>query len=281
MSFKSVFMHEIDVCFRGRWFFIALFLAVGVSMAAAIESAAHALEWHALDSFYLSNFSSYSNWIVVNCNGRALPPVFFRLLPLFAVMPFAWSYHAERIAGYDSQVFIRANRISRMAAKAAVAFLAAFVVTGLSLLVNFAALSCLLPAYAPVYEEYSVIGVFTESLFSQLFYTRPFLFVIAFTLLDALIMGAWAVLVLGLSAVFSNRVSVMVFPYLLLLGWQYFNSWIFGVSILYGPSANIIDDMQATFFTVRSESVIVVAEIALMLAIGVAGSYRLAQGDVD
>ena len=279
-TMRLLLAHEAFVCFRGRWFFIALTIATGFGIAAAIESAHIAIVWHALDDFYRSNYLSFSNWMVVNCNARVLPSAFFRVIPLLASIPFAWSYHSERISGYEYQVAVRVPRFQRMLAKAAVTFASGFIVTASALLLNMLVLAAILPSAVPLYEEYNIIGVFTESLFSELFYRFPIVYVCVYTMLDSCLMGLWAVFVLGCSCILSNRVSVMVLPYLGLLGWQYLNTWLCLMFDISAPSFNLIDDMQGTFYFVKSELILVALQIALMLGFSVISCRLLSNRDV-
>lgn len=280
MRIRTALRHEADVCFKGKPFAITCFIAGGLSVAAGVECVQKALYWHGIDDFYLSNFSAFSNWMVVNCNACALPTVFFYVLPLIVLAPFSWSYHNERFVGYDVQVVVRAGRIERISAKIIIVFASAFAVTMAAHVLNFVVVSSFLPLYTPVFEDMNVLGIFSEALFSKLFYGAPALYVLAYSCLNGCLMGCWAAMVLGMSLLFNNRVSLMIFPYLLLLAWQFFNSWIYGASLLYLPSFNIIDDMQGTFYGTRSEPIVIAFEVFIMLVVAVFGSWRLARQDV-
>ena len=280
MAICAVLRHEAAVCFRGKWFALACLAAGGLSIAAGVECVQKALYWHGIDQFYLSNFSAFSNWMVVNCNACTLPTVFFYVLPLIALVPFAWSYHSERFSGHDAQLVMRTGRMERMFAKAIVVFASAFAVTVFAHILNFLIVSSCLPLYMSAYEDVNILGIFAEALFSRLFYSAPVLYVAAYSCLNGCLMGCWAVMVLGASLIFKNRVSLMVFPYLLLLAWQYFNVWIYGTTLLYWPSFNIIDDMQGTYYGIRSEPVVIAVEVLFMLVVAVLGCRHLARRDV-
>lgn len=280
MGMRTALRHEADVCFRGKPFAIACFIVGVLSVAAGAECVQKALYWHGIDDFYLSNFSAFSNWMVVNCNACTLPTVFYYVLPLIVLVPFSWSYHSERFTGYDVQLALRVGRVERMCAKLLVVFTSAFAVTVLAHVLNFVVVSSFLPLYTPVFEDMNVLGIFSEALLSRLFYGAPTLYVLVYSCLNGILMGCWAAMVLGLSLLFNNRVSLMVFPYLLLLSWQFFNSWVYGASLLHLPSFNIIDDMQGTFYGTRSEPAVIAFEIFMMLAVAVFGCWRLALRDL-
>ena len=231
MGYTASLRHEAFSCFRGRWFRVSLIVAVGLAIAAGIEGVVREFHWYNVDSFYLSGHSAYSAWMVANCPIATLPTVFFYLLPFIVLIPFAWSFRGERMSGYDMQVISRISRRDRMLAKGIVVFGSAALITIVAHVVNFVTVSLFLPLRTPVFEEVFTLGIFTECLFSNLFYSRPLLYVLAFTAMNSILMGAWATLVLGTSAIFGNRVSLLVFPYLLLVALRYFNSCICLVSI--------------------------------------------------
>lgn len=280
MGYTASLRHEAFSCFRGRWFRVSLIVAVGLAIAAGIEGVVRAFHWYNLDPFYLSGHSAYSAWMVANCPIATLPTVFFYLLPFIVLIPFAWSFRGERMSGYDIQVISRISRRDRILAKGTIVFVSAALITALAHVINFVVVSLFLPLRTPVFEEVFTLGIFTECLFSGLFYSRPLLYVLAFTAMNSILMGAWATLVLGVSAISSNRVSLLVFPYLALVVWRYFNSWVWSVTMLHLPSFNIIDDMQGTYWTVRSDPLVILIEFALMLIAAYLLCRHLARADV-
>lgn len=280
MGYRAALRHEAYSCFNGTWFRVSLFVAAGLAIAAGVEGVVREFHWYNVDSFYLSGHSAYSAWMVANCPIATLPTVFFYLLPFIVLIPFAWSFRGERMSGYDMQVISRISRRDRMLAKGIVVFGSAALITIVAHVVNFVTVSLFLPLRTPVFEEVFTLGIFTECLFSNLFYSRPLLYVLAFTAMNSILMGAWATLVLGTSAIFGNRVSLLVFPYLLLVALRYFNSWLWSVSMLHLPSFNIIDDMQGTYWSVRSDPLVIMIELAIMLIAGSLFCRRLARADV-
>ena len=280
MGYRAALRHEAYSCFNGRWFRVSLFVAAGLAIAAGVEGVVREFHWYNVDSFYLSGHSAYSAWMVANCPIATLPTVFFYLLPFIVLIPFAWSFRGERMSGYDMQVISRISRRDRMLAKGTVVFGSAALITIVAHVVNFVTVSLFLPLRTPVFEEVFTLGIFTECLFSNLFYSRPLLYVLAFTAMNSILMGAWATLVLGTSAIFGNRVSLLVFPYLLLVALRYFNSWLWSVSMLHLPSFKIIDDMQGTYWSVRSDPLVIMIELAIMLIAGCLFCRHLARADV-
>lgn len=137
-------------------------VATAISMAAAIEA------WWTLETerkqllslgygvglqaqAYLGQTreSSFGNWIVVSANAPLSASVFFYALPLLAMLAGSWSCLSERLSGYEAQICTRVSRNAYVNVKMLSAFLSAFAVTAIPLLVNFLIVSMLFPAYPP------------------------------------------------------------------------------------------------------------------------------------
>ncbi|AEB06514.1 hypothetical protein Corgl_0396 [Coriobacterium glomerans PW2] len=250
---RSLIVMELDKALRNRWFIVAVSIGVILGAAAAIECAAKIAIWDAaklefgygigLDSpnaLFLTSRGSYGNWVLVNASDALSGLIYVYLLPLLALVPFAWSYASELHAGYLIQVCTRADRRSYLAAKGAAVFVSAALVALIPLAVNFIVLSCLLPGYVPTYLDNQYVGLFDNNLLSGLFYRAPMLFVVCRSLIDALVCGVWATLVYAISLRVANRVAIMVVPYLVVLASRYANSWVFGWFHTIGPEINII-----------------------------------------
>lgn len=277
---RAVIRHQLFVSLHGAWFKFALLVSLVLSFAAAFESIALLSQRLAFDSFYLSHRSAWANWMVVNAQGGAIPTVFFTIIPLLASVPYVWSFHSDRMSGYASQVISRSSRVSYLRAKMIAAFCSSALVAGAGLLANILVLLAALPANVPFYEDSIIIGVFTEDPFSSFFYNVPFAYMLLYTIIDMMLMGCWAMCALGLSAIFKNRVSVMVVPYLLLYGWHVFNTRIISFSNMLLPSLNIIDDLDAFHYMAITEPVCIVFQVLCMLACTYICYKALLRGDI-
>lgn len=102
--------------------------------------------------------SSFGNWIVVSANA-----------PLLAMLAGSWSCLSERLSGYEAQICTRVSRNAYVNVKMLSAFLSAFAVTAIPLLVNFLIVSMLFPAYLPRVDESTYVGLYLHSYFSGLF----------------------------------------------------------------------------------------------------------------
>ena len=267
MVLPSVARHELQVCFRGRWFKVALGTGMVLSVLAAIEAIVTVDMRVSLDDFYLSHRSCWANWIVVNGNALAVPTVFFTALPLLASLPYSWSYCADRQSGYACQVTTRASRRGYVGSKILACFCAGSLLSAAALVLNIAVLAAFLPANVAFYEDNIILGVYSDSLFSYFFFNLPVLYVFLYTVLDAVLMGVWAALVLGLSLIFTNRVSVMVVPFMLLYAWHDLNTRLAFILNMRLPNLDIIDHLDAENFMLDSELFVIVFELCFLVCL--------------
>lgn len=255
---RNLIRHEFSKIFGNPIFAFTLILATAISIAAAIEAWwTLKAERELLSSFgygvglqaknYLGQTreSSFGNWIVVSANAPLSASVFFYTLPLLTMLAGSWSYLSEHLSGYEAQICTRVSRKAYVNAKMVSAFLSAFAVTAIPLLMNFLIVSILFPAYLPRVDESTYVGLYLHSYFSSLFYSRPLLYVLAYTLFDAVTLGALSVAVAGLTAVFHSKIKAVVVPYLLMVAWHFANDWIFRVILRVGFNFNILNSIRS------------------------------------
>ena len=134
-------------------------------------------------------------------------PVFF---PIVAMIPYVLSYRRDRDSGYRQLILLKASRKSYLAAKALAVGSSAFVAT---------LLPCL--AWIPVCRllgdtdwDYANQYYGHEFLFAPSFYEEHVvLYCIMYAFHAALLVAAFAILGLGLSAVVKNRYLALLLPF--------------------------------------------------------------------
>lgn len=280
ICFTNILRHEAAKCFTNRWYILALLACMAFGVVSALESWGYVRGVLVPFGDPTSNMSCYANGMIANCNASLAATIFFYTVPAIACIPYAWSYPTERLSGYDAQVALRAPVGMRMAAKATVSFLSGFSLMVGALVVNAVLLACLLPAWVPIIEEWDILGIFYDSLFTGLFYNHPLAYLVAYGGLDACICGVWACFVASLSWVTRNRSALMVLPYLFLLGWQYVTKQLVGIFDIIGFSVNIIDDMQGTFYVARSDYLSVGIQLLVLAGASWLGWRMLARREV-
>ena len=274
-------------------FILALTIAVAISVIAATEPWLNLEEeWERLRSYgyglglqavhYLGQTreSSFGNWIVVSANAPLSASIFFYVLPLLTILAGSWSYLAERQSGYDAQLCARVSRKDYVNVKLFSSFFSAFIVAAAPLVVNFAIVSMLFPAYMPRVDETTYVGLYLHSYFSYLFYTHPLLYVAAYTLFDAVTLGVLSMAVTGLSLVFRSRVKAIVIPYLVLVAWHFANDWIFSVLSCIGFNCNILNSIRSESLNNWPDIRAGVAEIVVLFVISLICARALKKCEV-
>lgn len=284
---KNLLRMELAKAFRNKWFLIALLAGTAVALLAALDGVRnyYAGGFDVLDTTeyqFVSAKSCYVGWIGVGSLANSFArELFFYLAPLLAVVPYAWSMRTELINGYAAQVFSRTSRVRYLAAKSAAVFASAAVVTLIPLLANLLTLACFVPARIPQIFDSTYIGMFPESLWSGLFYTHPLLFVLAYSLLDALMCGIWALFVLGLSYVVENRVTLFVSSYLGMLVFEFANNTIFiALGGICGFQLSLFNLLQCLNIPYMHDGRIMAVEFLLLAAVAFVLSWRGSRRDV-
>ena len=275
---------ECKRCFDGKWFWLALAAATALAVAAALDTscvvadltqrAAGSWGWGLDQTSYVgySNLSRYSNWMVPNANASLLATIFPIAMPALALIPYAWSYISDIKTGYASILSSKCGTTSYATAKLLAAFLSAFLVTVIPLLLNYALISCATAGYPPVYEDYNYLGIHPESHLSWFFYNMPDLYVVLHTLLDGVLLGMWAAFATSISSLFSNRVALLVGLPSALYAWRYLStSFVIDTLGIQPPEINIVDALsgqtsiayQSTPFAIAQ--VLVLAALSLLL----------------
>ena len=160
--------------------------------------------------------SLYNYWIGGE-SGTLGYACFFFLLPLLAVLPYGWSYCEESRKNYLKLPVIYGGRRQYFLAKYIAAFLAGGTAIIIPMIANLLMIACVVPAYLPTMEYGLYYPVSHGSLWSELFYTRPTVFVICYLLLDFVFAGLFAALAYAISIFIHNKIAVILLPFILTL----------------------------------------------------------------
>ena len=171
--------------------------------------------------------------------------LFFTLLPVCAVLPYASAFHQERKAGYLRIMLPQCGRKPYFLAKTLAVFLTGAVVVVLPLLMNFLAVSAFVPATAPQVNYSFYNYVLFGDLWADLFFDQPLLYVLLYILLDGLFGGLLALFAFALSFLIPNRVVILVLPLLLLLGLDYLSTMAAGFWSSTPMTISLLDLLRA------------------------------------
>lgn len=170
--------------------------------------------------------------------------IFYVLAPLLCLVPYVWSYRTELADGYLAQIYTRALRESYYRAKAVAVFLSAFVVVLVPQIINFIILCCMYPLYTPTPVDALYTGVGGGDPWASLYYALPLLYTSIYFLTSSILAGIWALFVLALSFFISNRVLLLVGPFLAMRLLS--AAWTLGLTTLgvWGPEIGLSELMR-------------------------------------
>ena len=147
--------------------------------------------------------------------------LFFTLFPLLAICPYGWSQCLEKKSGYTKMVIVRGGKQSYYLAKYLATFLSGVLVVLTPLTLNLVITACFVPAVKPsvMYQIYYSISHAT--MWSELFYEHPLIYVLLYLFIDCIFAGLFAVCGMAFSILLKNRIAVVILPYLCILGLHY------------------------------------------------------------
>ncbi|MCM1468624.1 MAG: hypothetical protein NC086_10800 [Alistipes sp.] len=138
---------------------------------------------------------------------------FFMILPILCTLPFSASLYTDRRSGIIKNYFVRNEKKNYYLAKYIVTFLASGAVIVLPLAVNLLLTSATLPSLLPEASTgtYPLNG---SSMWAELFYTRPYQYVVQYLLLIFVFSGLIACFSLSLGIISDNVFTILSFPFI-------------------------------------------------------------------
>ena len=136
-SMKKCFWTELKKAFGNKRFWIAVFVGTAISPLSARSVLDRYFEEMEFRQWQIQNspedymnsdypvYTVYNRWIGGNF-GQVERDIFFLLLPILAILAYAWSYHEEKKSGYIRNVVCRTGRKAYFFSKYASAFAAGF-----------------------------------------------------------------------------------------------------------------------------------------------------------
>lgn len=235
----SVIGIELRKAFGSKKFLLgmALLLIFSISSAAyMIESCAGYNPTGILESIedgeFIRNpdlplFGFYKAWVGGDSLSLAAS-LFYTLLPVAAAMPFGWSYYVERKNGYLKNVYSRVDRKIYLTGKTIAVFLSGTAVVAVCLATNILLVLAKIPLISPSawYNLYNQVKFGT--LWADLYYSMPGLYVLLYTLLTAFYGGVFALLSFAAGCWFRNVFAVLFSPFLLMMTAGYIENVIQG-----------------------------------------------------
>ena len=225
------------------------------------------------DNLYFS-FTLYNTWIGSITGDLFFTVIFYYILPLAACLPFSLSLLDEIKSGYLRQMALKKGQKRYYLAKYIVTFISAFLLAVIPIIVNIIITACFVPAYTPDPLDQIYSSQYFGRYLASVFYSKPFLFVVIFTVLPGVFCGLWADLIMSISLFVHNKFAVVIIPYVALFFEKSFFDALF---------ANRIALDLSPFYFIRGNSdgniTFVIMILAVLLCISLCIVYLRGRND--
>lgn len=213
---KTIYKNEIKRACSTLGMKLALFISCGLAVwhIVTVIVPLHRLlismpQEYMEDALYIPE-GLFNNWM-----GNVLFPVqsyiFYLILPLLAVLPFAASFYEDRKSGYHINVCTRVKKETYFRAKYLAVFLSGGLSIAIPLILNLMLSSLFLPALIP--DNGCNTTITGNTMAYELFYTHPFIYVLLFLFIDFLFAGVMATLALSYTYYTEHKFGVMAAPF--------------------------------------------------------------------
>lgn len=223
---KKMVHEELHRAFFNPSFIITLLLLLGIVLADLILTVNEYNEYlssqfvNANGDYWVNpakeSFSLYNNWI----GGEVFSfpsMLFYSLLPIFAALPFSWSYLSDLNSGYIRQLTIKASRNVYLVAKFIATYISGFLIIAIPLFLSVLLVACVIPAYKPNVIWLLYYSVNKNTPFSILFYNVPVLYLAIYLFIPSLFGGVFSVTSLSLSFIVRNKYTALFLPYIVMI----------------------------------------------------------------
>ncbi len=223
---RGLLKTEIKKAFRSPWFASAVLIGLACALWELWDCARTFYKpggWYYIcklsmerNTFWSSpeSFTLYNSWL--GFSESTAHEVFFRILPLLALLPCGHNISEEINGGYVKAVVPLVGRRKYFSAKLLASFLAGGAAVSIPLLASLALTAAVVPGLTPLpYASFDAIG--SGDVFSAYYYTRPLLYALIFIGVDFVFGGLFACLALPVALRSEKRVAALAVPYIFLL----------------------------------------------------------------
>ncbi|MCM1179491.1 MAG: hypothetical protein NC347_04485 [Clostridium sp.] len=143
----------------------------------------------------------------------AFNQLFFVLLPILASLPFGASYFEDVQSGYIKNICLKGSRAGYFAAKCIAVFVTGWLAIFIPLCASIILCMTFYPERRPEKLLFLTAAVWDTSLMAEIYNTKPLLYAVIYTLIDAMFGGMLAVCSVCISEHVASRFSAVVTPF--------------------------------------------------------------------
>lgn len=227
---KNIVRLEIRKAFQNKLFWSAVIIGAAITLLSFVyytglymdqaQQKQAVMDTSVIFNPMTESFVLFNSWI----GGEPFSmgsSIYFFAFPLLVAIPYGWSYCEEKKNGYIRDMVIRSGRTPYYFAKYIAVFLSGGAAMSIPLVFNFLMSAMIFPAVTPNVIYDTMYGVFGGSLMSILYYTAPFLYIIAYLCIDFVFGGLIACISFAMTSVIKNQVGVVAAPFFLILALHY------------------------------------------------------------
>lgn len=208
---KSFIKIELKRAFHNVSFFIVLGIAMGIGIWHFVQNVWIWRDYVYAGSYPLSAFGN-GKWLGGD-NASLQPTLYFLILPILCAIPYGKTFYFDIRSGFMDQLITRGKKKEYLAAKFIVAFLSGAVIAVLPLVFDFLLTGTVLPAVIPQ-RGMGIFPITEGDLMAELFYTKPFVYLILYLLLDAVFFGLINIISIWAVNFVSNGFWIVLMPFL-------------------------------------------------------------------
>ena len=226
---RNCIREEIWKAFHNRWFGISAAMGIGIAVLGIVHntrflnSVIENIRWCAENdipvSSSLEGASLFTAWIAADAMGYAAG-LLYLIWPLLCALPYGYSTAQEWRNGVAGQIQIRCGRQAYLAGKFIALFLSGGVAFAIPVVTNLLGNALICPDNLPCVAERMVM-ISNQNFLSELYYTHPWAFALAWCGVDFLFGGVGACLSLVCSVRCRFPLLAAVLPFGILYAVNY------------------------------------------------------------
>lgn len=206
---------ELSRAIKSKTMALVLFLGLVITVSQIftyVIPIANFNERVVVDNYPMASPTTVFQAWIGNINILPQSYIFFALLPLLAAIPFADTFFTDRKSGYIKNVLVRTKKKDYFLAKYIATFISGGLAITIPLLVNLIIAAMFLPSFVPEVTQSFAIG--PAHLWSKLFFTHPYIYLIGFLMIDFIFSGLIATIGLSVSFFIEYRFMALITPFI-------------------------------------------------------------------
>lgn len=169
--------------------------------------------------------------------------ILFAIFPILVIIPFSATFSQDKESGYLRNVFTRANKKDYFFAKYITVFVSGFITVLAIFAISLYLTAMFIPAIYPESASYTFPVTGSTHLWNKIYQQNPYLYLLMYSLIDAVFLGIWATVPLSISIFIKNKFTALVGSTIL---YYLFNYVLMAINLDYCMPENFLKLSQPT-----------------------------------